>query len=87
MALRAMPFDVMPYMDPISFDWVLRKVGGKPGSMARLIPDPVLSGCRFRRGPKLARFFWGEEVLAWALVNALPRLTQRLLRHRRDFEV
>ena len=29
MALRAMPFDVVHYIDPVAFDWVLSKVGGK----------------------------------------------------------
>src|SRR5262245_8529238 len=41
MALRAMPFDVVHYMDPITFDWVLSNVGGKAGRRARLIADPV----------------------------------------------
>jgi len=41
MALSALPFDVVHYMDPVSFDWVVSKVGGKAGRRARLIPDPV----------------------------------------------
>ena len=41
MALRAMPFDVVHYIDPVVFDWVLSKVGGKAGRRARLIADPV----------------------------------------------
>jgi glycosyltransferase involved in cell wall biosynthesis len=41
MALRAMPFDVVHYIDPVSFDWVLSQVGGKAGRRARLIADPV----------------------------------------------
>jgi glycosyltransferase involved in cell wall biosynthesis len=41
MALRAMPFDIVHYMDPVTFDWVSSKVGGKTGRRARLIADPV----------------------------------------------
>jgi glycosyltransferase involved in cell wall biosynthesis len=41
MALRVMPFDVVHYLDPVTFDWVLSKVGGKAGRRARLIADPV----------------------------------------------
>jgi glycosyltransferase involved in cell wall biosynthesis len=41
MALRAMPFDVVHYMDPVTFDWVLSKVGGAVRRRARLIADPV----------------------------------------------
>ena len=41
MALHAMPFDVVHYIDPVVFDWVLSKVGGKAGRKARLISDPV----------------------------------------------
>jgi glycosyltransferase involved in cell wall biosynthesis len=41
MALRAMPFDIVHYIDPIAFDWVLSKVGGKAGRKARLIADPI----------------------------------------------
>jgi hypothetical protein len=36
-----MPFDVVHYIDPVAFDWVLRKVGGKAGRRARFIADPV----------------------------------------------
>jgi glycosyltransferase involved in cell wall biosynthesis len=41
MALRAMPFDIVHYIDPLVFDWVLSKVGGKAGRRARFIADPV----------------------------------------------
>jgi glycosyltransferase involved in cell wall biosynthesis len=41
MALHAMPFDVVHYIDPVAFDWVLSKVGGKAGRRARFIADPV----------------------------------------------
>jgi glycosyltransferase involved in cell wall biosynthesis len=41
MALRAMPFDVVHYIDPVAFDWVLSTVGGKAGRRARFIADPV----------------------------------------------
>jgi glycosyltransferase involved in cell wall biosynthesis len=41
MALRTMPFDVVHYIDPVAFDWVLSKVGGKAGRRARIIADPV----------------------------------------------
>jgi glycosyltransferase involved in cell wall biosynthesis len=41
MALRAMPFDVVHYIDAVTFDWVLRCVGGKAGRRARLIADPI----------------------------------------------
>jgi glycosyltransferase involved in cell wall biosynthesis len=41
MAVRTMPFDVVHYIDPVSFDWVLSKVGGKTRRRARLIADPV----------------------------------------------
>ena len=41
MALRAMPFDVVHYIDPVVFDWVLSKVGGKAGRRARFIADPI----------------------------------------------
>ena len=40
-ALRAMPFDVVHYIDPFVFDWVLSKVRGKAGRRARFIADPV----------------------------------------------
>jgi glycosyltransferase involved in cell wall biosynthesis len=43
MGLRAMPFDVVHYMDPVTFDWVSNKVGGKTGRRARLIADPIES--------------------------------------------
>ena len=36
-----MPFDVVHYIDPVAFDWVLSKVGGKAGRRARFIADPV----------------------------------------------
>jgi len=39
--LRAMPFDVVHYTDPVAFEWVLSKVGGKAGRRARFIADPV----------------------------------------------
>jgi glycosyltransferase involved in cell wall biosynthesis len=41
MALRAMPFDVVHYSDPVAFEWVLSKVGGKAGRRARFIGDPL----------------------------------------------
>jgi glycosyltransferase involved in cell wall biosynthesis len=41
MALHAMPFDVVHYIDPVVFNWVLSNVGGKVGRRARLIADPV----------------------------------------------
>jgi hypothetical protein len=41
MALRAMPFHVVHYIDPVAFEWVSNKVGGKAGRRARLIADPV----------------------------------------------
>ena len=41
MAVRTMPFDVVHYIDPVVFDWVLSKVGGKAGRKARFIADPV----------------------------------------------
>src|SRR5215471_3139127 len=41
MAVRAMPFDVVHYIDPVAFEWVLNKVGGKAGRRARFIADPV----------------------------------------------
>ena len=41
MALRAMPFDVVHYIDPVVFEWVLNNVGGKAGQKARFIPDPI----------------------------------------------
>src|SRR5262249_49364415 len=41
MAIRTIPFDVVHYIDPAVFDWVLSKVGGKAGRKARLIADPV----------------------------------------------
>jgi hypothetical protein len=41
MSLRAMPFDVVHYIDPVTFDWVLNKVGGRAGKRARLIADPI----------------------------------------------
>jgi hypothetical protein len=41
MAIRTIPFDVVHYIDPVVFDWVLSKVGGKAGRRARLIADPV----------------------------------------------
>jgi hypothetical protein len=39
--LRAMPFDVVHYIDPVAFDWVLNTVGGEAGRRARFIADPV----------------------------------------------
>jgi glycosyltransferase involved in cell wall biosynthesis len=41
MALRAMPFDVVHYIDPVVFDWVLSEVGGKAARRARFIADPI----------------------------------------------
>jgi glycosyltransferase involved in cell wall biosynthesis len=41
MTVRTMPFDVVHYIDPVVFDWVSRKVGGKAGRRARFIADPV----------------------------------------------
>jgi glycosyltransferase involved in cell wall biosynthesis len=41
MGVRTMPFDVVHYIDPVVFDWVLSEVGGKAGRRARLIADPV----------------------------------------------
>ena len=41
MAVRTMPFNVVHYIDPVVFDWVLSKVGGKAGRKARFIADPV----------------------------------------------
>ena len=41
MALRMMPFDVVHYIDPVAFDWVVSKVGGKAGRRARFIADPI----------------------------------------------
>jgi Glycosyl transferases group 1 len=41
MALHLMPFDVVHYIDPVVFDWVLSKVGGKAGRRARFIADPI----------------------------------------------
>jgi hypothetical protein len=40
-ALRVMPFDVMHYIDPVAFEWVVNKVGGKVGRKARFIADPI----------------------------------------------
>ena len=40
-ALHTMPFDIVHYIDPIAFDWVLSKVGGKAGRKARFIADPI----------------------------------------------
>jgi hypothetical protein len=39
--LRAMPFDVVHYIDPVAFGWVLSKVRGKAATSARLIADPI----------------------------------------------
>jgi hypothetical protein len=41
MALRVMPFDVVHYIDPVAFGWVVSNVGGKAGKRARFIADPV----------------------------------------------
>jgi glycosyltransferase involved in cell wall biosynthesis len=41
MVIHTIPFDVVHYIDPVVFDWVLSKVGGKAGRRARLIADPV----------------------------------------------
>jgi glycosyltransferase involved in cell wall biosynthesis len=41
MAIRTIPFDVVHYIDPVVFDWVLSKVSGKAGRKARFIADPV----------------------------------------------
>jgi glycosyltransferase involved in cell wall biosynthesis len=40
-ALRAMPFDVVHYIDPVTFGWVLRYVGGKAARKARFTADPI----------------------------------------------
>src|SRR5262245_54448616 len=40
-AVRTMPFDLVHYIDPVVFDWVLSKIGGKAGRKARFIADPV----------------------------------------------
>jgi hypothetical protein len=40
-ALRVMPFDVVHYIDPVAFEWVVSKVGGKAGRRARFIADPI----------------------------------------------
>jgi glycosyltransferase involved in cell wall biosynthesis len=39
--LRAMPFDVVHYIDPVAFGWVLSNVRGKAATSARLIADPI----------------------------------------------
>ena len=36
-----MPFDVVHYIDPVAFDWVVNDVGGKAGRSARFIADPI----------------------------------------------
>jgi glycosyltransferase involved in cell wall biosynthesis len=41
MLVRTLPFDVVHYIDPVAFEWVLSKVGGKTGRKARFIADPV----------------------------------------------
>ena len=41
MAIRTIPFDVVHYIDPVVFDWVLNKVSGHAGRKARFIADPV----------------------------------------------
>src|ERR1700730_14766174 len=41
MTVRTMPFDIVHYIDPVVFDWVLSKVGGRAGRRARFIADPV----------------------------------------------
>src|ERR1700730_12492823 len=41
MTVRTMPFDVVHYIDPVVFDWVLSKVGGKAVRRPRFIADPV----------------------------------------------
>ena len=41
MAIRTIPFDVVHYIDPVVFDWVLNKVSGNAGRKARFIADPV----------------------------------------------
>ena len=41
MAVRTMPFDIVHYIDPVVFDWVSGKIGGKAGKKARFIADPV----------------------------------------------
>jgi hypothetical protein len=40
-ALRMMPFDVVHYIDPVAFEWVVSKVGGEAGRKARFIADPI----------------------------------------------
>jgi hypothetical protein len=41
MAVRTIPFDVVHYIDPVVFDWVLSSLGGKARRKARFIADPV----------------------------------------------
>jgi glycosyltransferase involved in cell wall biosynthesis len=41
MGVRTMPFDIVHYIDPVVFEWVLSNVGGKAGKKARFIADPV----------------------------------------------
>jgi glycosyltransferase involved in cell wall biosynthesis len=41
MMFRAMPFDVVHYIDPVTFEWVLRYVGGKAARRARFTADPI----------------------------------------------
>ncbi len=40
-AFQAMPFDVVHYIDPVAFDWVLNNVGSRAGRKARFIADPI----------------------------------------------
>jgi glycosyltransferase involved in cell wall biosynthesis len=40
-ALRVMPFDIVHYIDPVAFEWVVSKVGGKAATRARFIADPI----------------------------------------------
>ena len=93
---------VVHYMDPVAFNWVLSKVGRKAGRMARLIAGPVeplspptrskrvASSARAQEAHHVHRHA-GPSQASWALVShreyPFPPLTQRLLRHRREFEV
>jgi glycosyltransferase involved in cell wall biosynthesis len=38
---HAMPFDIVHYVDPVTFEWVLKYVGGKAARRARFIADPI----------------------------------------------
>jgi glycosyltransferase involved in cell wall biosynthesis len=40
-ALRAMPFDIVHYIDPVVFNWASSEVGGTVAKKARFIADPI----------------------------------------------